>query len=69
MYALLMTYFRKGGHAMHINVFDANMLREAQKRPEKYQDLQIRVCGWNVLFNNISREEQDAFIKQAEALA
>lgn len=36
--------------------------------PEKYQDLQIRVCGWNVLWNNISKVEQDGFIKQAEGL-
>ena len=33
-----------------------------------YQDLQIRVCGWNVLFNNINREEQDGFIRQAKGL-
>ena len=68
MYALLMTFIKRGGHAMHINVFDADTLRKAQKEPEKYQDLQIRVCGWNVLFNNINKEEQDGFIKQAENL-
>ena len=43
-------------------------LRDAQVHPEKYQDLQIRVCGWNVLWNNINKEEQDGFIRQAEAL-
>ena len=68
MYGLLMTFIKRGGHAMHINVFDADTLRDAQKHPEKYQDLQIRVCGWNVLWNNISRVEQDGFIKQAESL-
>lgn len=68
MYALLMTFLKRGGHAMHINVFDADTLRAAQKEPEKYQDLQIRVCGWNVLFNNINKEEQDGFIRQAEEL-
>ena len=36
--------------------------------PEKYQDLQIRVSGWNVLWNNINKEEQDGFIHQAEGL-
>ena len=56
------------GHALHINVFDADTLRDAQAHPEKYQDLQIRVCGWNVLWNNINKEEQDGFIRQAEAL-
>lgn len=68
MYGLLMTFIRRGGHALHINVFDADTLRDAQKNPEKYGDLQIRVCGWNVLWNNISKEEQDGFIAQAEAL-
>ncbi len=68
MYGLLMTFCKRGGHAMHINVFDAATLRDAQAHPEKYQDLQIRVCGWNVLWNNICKEEQDGFIRQAEAL-
>lgn len=68
MYGLLMTFMKRGGHAIHINVFDADTLRAAQKEPEKYSDLQIRVCGWNVLFNNINKEEQDGFIRQAENL-
>ncbi len=68
MYGLLMTFIKRGGHAMHINVFDAETLRDAQKHPEKYQDLQIRVSGWNVLFNNINKVEQDSFIRQAEGL-
>ena len=68
MYGLLMTFIRRGGHALHINVFDADTLRDAQAHPEKYQDLQIRVCGWNVLWNNINKEEQDGFIRQAEVL-
>ena len=68
MYGLVTTFRKRGGHAMHINVFDAQTLRDAQAHPEKYQDLQIRVCGWNVLWNNINKEEQDGFIRQAEAL-
>ncbi len=68
MYGLLMTFCDRGGHALHINVFDADTLRDAQAHPEKYQDLQIRVCGWSVLWNNICKEEQDGFIRQAESL-
>ncbi|MBQ3124651.1 MAG: hypothetical protein IJC09_04425 [Clostridia bacterium] len=68
MYGLLMTFINRGGHAMHINVFDADTLRDAQKNPDKYQDLQIRVCGWNVRWNNIDKVEQDGFIRQAESL-
>ena len=37
-----------------------------KKAPEKYKNLQIRVCGWNVLWNNLSRSEQDAYILRAE---
>ena len=66
MYGLLLTFVKRNGHAMHINVFDADTLRDAQKHPEKYQDLQIRVCGWNVLWNNLSKAEQEAYIKRAE---
>jgi len=39
-----------------------------QAHPEKYGDLQIRACGWNVLWDSISREEQDGLIRQAEGL-
>jgi formate C-acetyltransferase len=68
MYGLLRTFMDRYGHALQINVFDASTLRDAQNHPEKYQDLQIRVCGWNVLWNNINKAEQDGFIKQAEEL-
>lgn len=49
MRAVLMTYVDNYGHALQINVLSADELRKAQQEPEKYQDLQIRVCGWNVL--------------------
>ena len=66
-YGILMTYFRKGGFAMHGNVFQADDLKKAQQNPEAYQNLQVRVCGWNAYFVNLSKEEQDAFIQQAES--
>lgn len=65
-YGILVTYMKKGGFAMHGNVFDAQHLKEAQKYPEKYKTLQVRVCGWNAYFVNLTKAEQDAFIKQAE---
>lgn len=65
-YAILMTYFEKGGFAMHGNVFSTEDLKAAQKHPEKYQTLQVRVCGWNAYFVTLSKAEQDAFIRQAE---
>ena len=65
-YHLLKTYLRKGGMALHGNVFDAEELKKAQKEPDKYKNLQVRVCGWNAYFVNLSKVEQDCFIKQSE---
>ena len=62
---LVDTYFKRGGFALHGNVFDADTLRDAQKHPEKYGNLQVRVCGWNAYFTNLPKEQQDAFITQA----
>lgn len=65
---LLMTYLGGGGMSLQFNVFDADTLKDAQQHPEKYPNLQIRVCGWNVLWNNMCKAEQDVFIKRAEGL-
>ena len=65
-YGILMTYMKKGGFAMHGNVFNSDDLRAAQKDPAKYKNLQVRVCGWNAYFVNLTKAEQDEFIKQAE---
>ena len=54
------------GLALHGNVFHAEDLKKAQKDPEQYKNLQVRVCGWNAYFVNLTKEEQDAFILQAE---
>ena len=66
MKALLDTYMKNNGMSMQINVFNSQVLRDAQENPDKYKNLQVRVCGWNVLWNNLSREEQDAYILRAE---
>ena len=65
-YSILKTYIARGGFALHGNVFSAEELKKAQQNPEKYKNLQVRVCGWNAYFVNLSKAEQDAFIKQAE---
>ena len=66
MKSLLFTYMKYSGMCIQFNIFDANTLRDAQKHPEKYQNLQVRVCGWNVLWNNLSEKEQNAYITRAE---
>ena len=53
---------------VQFNIFDASVLRAAQREPEKYANLQVRVCGWNVRFANLSTDEQNMFIAKAEAV-
>ena len=65
MSALLKTYMDRNGTNIQFNVLDADTLIDAQKHPEKYEHLQVRVCGWNVRFNDLSKVEQDAFIRRA----
>lgn len=66
LYAVLMTYMNKGGASIHFNIFNPELLRDAQKNPEKYKNLQVRVCGWNILWNDMAKAEQDAYILRAE---
>ena len=61
----LKTYFSKGGFAVHYNVLDTEKLKDAKLNPEKYPNLQVRLCGWNVLFNSLSEKEKDEFINRS----
>ena len=63
--ASLKTYFELGGFAVHYNVLDTNVLMDARKNPEKYPNLQVRLCGWNVLFSTLSEKEKDEFIARS----
>ena len=63
----LLTSFMNGkGFAIQFNILSSEILKLAQKTPEKYKNLQIRVCGWNANFVNLSETEQNEFITQAE---
>ena len=64
---VLATYFKNGGQCLHLNCFDSALLREATAHPEKYPDLQVRVCGWNVRWADLSPQEKRHFIATAEA--
>lgn len=66
MYATLRTYLDRGGFSVHYNVLDAETLRAAQKNPEDYPNLQVRICGWNFLFGSLGREAQDEYIMRSE---
>ena len=66
MKTLVTRYFAVGGCAIHFNVFSAEELRDAQEHPDRYENLQVRVCGWNVRWNDLSRDAQSAYIHRAE---
>ena len=68
MRTLIETYFANGGLVIQFNIQDAETLRDAQKHPEKYKNLQVRVCGWNVRWNDIPKREQDKFILRQESI-
>jgi formate C-acetyltransferase len=60
--AYLRGYIENGGTALQINMLDVDMLRDAQKHPENYPNLLVRVTGYNAYFNSIGRELQDEII-------
>ncbi|MBQ8525152.1 MAG: hypothetical protein IJ460_00305 [Clostridia bacterium] len=55
-----------GGHFMQIDTVDKATLTEAQKHPENYQNLSVRVSGWNARFVTMSKEWQDMIIERAK---
>lgn len=65
MISTLRTYFDRGGFAVHYNVLNTRVLKDAKINPENYPNLQVRLCGWNALFISLSEQEQDEFIKRA----
>jgi formate C-acetyltransferase len=60
--AFLRGYVENGGTALQVNMVDAEMLRDAQRNPEKYRHLLVRVTGYNAYFATIGKELQDEII-------
>ncbi len=69
MKTLVRLFHKNGGSVIQFTVFSPEELRDAQAHPEKYENLQVRVCGWNVRWNDLARAEQDAYIRRAENVA
>ncbi len=63
---LVRAYFDLDGHHIQFNVIDRETLREAQKNPDEYRDLIVRVAGYSDYFRNLSRALQDEIIDRTE---
>jgi formate C-acetyltransferase len=66
--AMLNVYFQNGGAELQINVVDTATLRAAQKNPEQFRDLVVRVAGFSEFFVNLTPEMQEEIIARTEHL-
>ncbi|HIX58931.1 MAG TPA: glycyl radical protein [Candidatus Blautia gallistercoris] len=64
--ALIKTFFEAGGFHIQFNVVSAETLRKAQKEPEKYRDLVVRVAGYTAFFVDLNKAIQDDIIDRTE---
>lgn len=66
MASLIRSYFSMDGHHIQFNVIDRQTLIEAQKNPEDYKDLIVRVAGYSDFFRNLDKPLQDEIIERTE---
>ena len=64
--SMIRTYFKFGGHHIQFNVVDTEMLLDAQKHPDNYRDLLVRVAGYSDYFNDMTEQLQNEIIARTE---
>jgi formate C-acetyltransferase len=64
--ALIRTYCDLGGWHIQFNIINESMLKDAQKHPEKYPSLIVRVAGYSAYFNDLCNEVQNDIISRIE---
>jgi pyruvate formate-lyase/glycerol dehydratase family glycyl radical enzyme len=64
--ALIRSYFSLDGHHIQFNVVNAETLIDAQKHPERYRDLIVRVAGYSDYFNDLGEDLQNEIIRRTE---
>ena len=67
--SLIRAYFDQKGSHMQFNVVSREVLQDAQKHPENYKNLVVRVAGYSALFTTLSRSLQDDIINRTEQTA
>ncbi len=63
---LIRAYFKMDGHHLQFNIVSADTLKAAQKNPEEYKNLIVRVAGYSDYFNNLGSDLQDEIISRTE---
>ena len=64
--SLIRTYFAFGGHHIQFNIVDTETLLDAQKNPENYKDMLVRVAGYSDYFNDMTEQLQNEIIARTE---
>ena len=64
--SLIRAYFNMGGHHIQFNIVDTQTLLDAQKEPENYKDLLVRVAGYSDYFNDMTEQLQNEIIARTE---
>ena len=64
--SLVRTYFKFGGHHIQFNIVDTETLHDAQKHPDDYKDLLVRVAGYSDYFNDMTEQLQNEIIARTE---